>query len=369
MTRILDIPLSSFRFPFGTHPSLIRDRLGDPKDRAPNYDERFDFSTFFYDCYHDPETGSVTLQCPSLWNFELLLPDVVWTLDGASTSIAEIRPTFRGNAIRFEPSPRPERLAFQHPLFEGEVVVNGDDLAAFEGRNAIFTISKNNRISWVKDWLAYYVAEHGANALVLYDNGSTDYSVEELGAGISEVEGIEVAAIVRADFPFGPGGKGRTNFDSKFLHMTMVELGRRRFLARARAVLNVDIDEFVYSRSGQNIFDATAAHHQGYVRMAGAWVHAGAVEGEIRHADHRFSRKGRDPGTSAKWCVVPDGPLKSYYWRTHRIISRQDPVSEDFAFWHFRQISNGWDYARDGLDPAELEENPRLISTLNRLFG
>ena len=139
MTQILDVQLSSFRFPFGTHPSLIRDRLGDPRDRAPNYDDRFDFSTFFYDCYYDPDAGAVTLQCPSLWNFERLLADVAWMLDNNPTSVADIRPTFRGNAVVFAASDRPDRLAFTHPLFQGEVAVNGDDLAAFAGKNAIFT--------------------------------------------------------------------------------------------------------------------------------------------------------------------------------------------------------------------------------------
>ncbi len=48
------------------------------------------------------------------------------------------------------------------------------------GTDALFTLFKNNKLSWIQDWLHYNQKVHGANAVVFPDNVSTDYSREEL---------------------------------------------------------------------------------------------------------------------------------------------------------------------------------------------
>ena len=367
---VLDIMPNAFRLPM-THPSLMRDRLGAFDQRSPGYDDRYDFSTLFYDCYLDEARGEIVLICPTLLNFTLLIQDTHFSTAAGPAAPVSIRPLFRGSEVRLRPvDSAPDSLFFRHPFFQGEVTIARPDFDRFRGLNAIFAISKNNRLAWIADWLRYYVTEHAAEALVLYDNASTDYEIADLQSTIAAVNGLKAAAIVRADFPFGPGGTGKINFDSKFLHMTMVELGRRRFLRHARAVLNVDIDELVYSSIGESVFDATRAAENGYLRMGGNWAFALPTEGgEIRHKHHAFRQRGRDRGVNCKWCVVPDGALANHTWRTHRIISRTDPVSQIFRFWHFRQISTGWDYARDALDTDQLKPDPILQETMARVFG
>ena len=108
----------------------------------------------------------------------------------------------------------------------------------------------------------------------------------------------------------GPGGAGNANFNSKFLHMTMVELARRRLLAEARAVLNVDIDELVISRSGRSIFDATVDSPQGYHRIGGQWAYAlpPYAESFPRHADHRYARKDGKPRVKV-WLYADGYPV------------------------------------------------------------
>ena len=153
--------------------------------------------------------------------------------------------------------------------------------------------------------------------------------------------------------------------------MTMVELGRRRLLGDARAVLNVDIDELVYSRSGQSIFEATVASEQGYTRVNGQWAYADLPpDGQlVRHNDHYAIRSDGRPKVNRKWCVAPKGPLEGRAWLTHRIVSRKDPCDPDFGFWHFRRISNNWDYDREDFDTNLLEVDTRLVATMQRVFG
>ena len=172
---------------------------------------------------------------------------------------------------------------------------------------------------------------------MIYDNGSTAYPLDVLTTALADLDGMQAVAVVNADFPFGPGGSGKTNFISKFLHMTMVELGRRRLLSTARAVLNVDIDELVYARNGESIFDATVKSEKGYIRFGGRWVYADPPNDSalIVHADHWAMRKDGRPNVNRKWCVAPLGPLNGRLWLTHRIISRKDPKHPNFGFWHF----------------------------------
>lgn len=367
----LDLTLSSFVFD-GHHPSHYRDRIGLPEERDPNYDNRYDFHTLIYDCYFDPGAGEVILICPTLLNFRQLIERAEFRIDGTPAAIKQIGDLSRGNFITFSaPSDNPQTLSLSHELFKGELAINPLHTDVFAGKNAVYAISKDNRLEWIADWARYYVNEHGANAFVIYDNHSTAYPMEALKDTLQSVDGVEATAIVRAWFPFGPGGAGNTNFNSKFLHMTMVELGRRRLLAEARAVLNVDIDELVYSHSGTSIFDATAASEQGYVRIDGRWAFAevpadGAL---VRHADHQFIRSDGKPKVSRKYCVAPTGPLKGRPWLTHRIISRRDPTDPDFGFWHFRRITNNWDYNREDFDTNLLETDTRLTRTMSRVYG
>lgn len=371
MTRVLDLELSSLIFE-GDDPALIRERIGTAENRDPNYDARYDFRTFIYDCYFDADLGQIVLICPKLLNFSKLLQDVVCLVDGQKVEISRVMEISRGSLVLLKASAEsPAELQIRHPLFSGTLKVNAQHNDAFAGKNVVYAISKDNHLDWIQDWLRYYVKEHGANALVLYDNHSTAYSMEDLKTAVSEVDGISVFGLVRAWFPFGPGGSKNTNFNSKFLHMTMVELGRRRLLGDARAVLNVDIDELVYSKSGQSIFDATAASELGYTRVNGEWAYADLpADGQlVRHNDHYAIRSDRRPKVSRKWCVAPTGPLKGRAWLTHRIISRKDPCDPDFGFWHFRRISNNWDYDREEFNADLLEVDTRLVETMARVFG
>ena len=369
--QLHDLTLSSLVFD-RSHPALQRDRIGPVDERHENYDDRYDFHTLVYDCFQDPLRGEVVLLCPALLNFRRLIDQASFSLDGQNVTPTGIETLSRGSLITFAyDGHNPGTLRISHPLFERDLTIGSALHDEFAGRNALFAISKDNRLEWIADWLRYYVSEHGADAVVLFDNQSTAYSMEELGRTLSAVPGIAVAAIVRAWFPFGPGGTGNTNFDSKFLHRTMMELGRRRILAQARAALNVDIDELVFSRSGQSVFDATVASEKGYVRFDGRWAYADAPgAGQIiRHGDHLYRRTDGRPKVSRKWCLAPTGALSTRQWLTHRIISLKDPTDPDFGFWHFRRISSNWDYNREDFDEALLEKDTRLIDTMARVFA
>ncbi|MEM7645229.1 MAG: hypothetical protein AAF366_22395 [Pseudomonadota bacterium] len=184
---------------------------------------------------------------------------------------------------------------------------------------------------------------------------------------LASVEGLKAAAILRARYPFGPTAENKTAYDALFLQRALAELGRRRFLGRARAVLNVDVDELFHSRTGRSVFEATVASAAGYLRADAEWVYAVGTEGSVRHRDHgHVSATGR-PKANRKWCVVPDGPQAGRQWLTHFLGSRKDPVDPDFVMWHFRQVSTSWKADRSAGDLA-LVPDPDLTAAMDRAF-
>lgn len=366
--EIIDLNFSSFVFD-RSHPSLIRDRIGPFEERHSSYDDTYDFDTLFYDVYFDRSTSQVVLVSPPLLNFKRLIEDTEFFIDEHAVQINSVVDISRGSLIFIDAEDyTPQQLSFQHPRFSGEVQINCTSLDAFAGKNAVYAISKNNHLEWIIDWLTYYANAHDANAVVLYDNASTDYTIDELTQAITSVQGIDTVAIGRANFPFGPRGTSNTDYKSLFLQRTMAEIGRRRLLLKSRAVLNVDIDELMYSHSRQSIFDATVASQEGYVRANAVWVYVDPTEikDTPSFSAHRYVSGTGRPKANRKFCIDPQGPLVGKQWLTHFINSRRDPVDPDFVMWHFSKISTGWKYDRSWLSGPDLKECPELINAMEK---
>ncbi len=66
--------------------------------------------------------------------------------------------------------------------------------------------------------------------------------------------------------------------------------------------------------------------------------------------------------------ISTQGPLKGKLWRKHRITSLKDPISDEFEFRHFRNLTNSWNYDRSDWDASKMEEDDLLISTLSKVF-
>lgn len=322
---------------------LERDLIGSSEHHDEQFLARYDRKTLFYDCFVGPCAQKIYLLGPPLLNFRPMVEEAEFSLDGKIIPIDEIRDLSRCSVVVLN-CPAGRELSIRHDLFGGRLAVNPSFADGFSGLNGLYSISLNNRLEWIEDWLSYYVRVHGLQTLVLADNGSTDYSMKDLRATIASVAGLHKAVILDARFPFGPTAENKTAYAALFLQRSLAELGRLRFFARSRAVMNADIDELVYSKSGQSIFDATVASNAGYLRANAKWVYADVQPGQnfARHFDHRYVSVSGKPKANRKWCVVPNGPQAGRQWRTHFINSRKDPVDPDFTLWHFRNVSTSW---------------------------
>ncbi|MEM1075091.1 MAG: hypothetical protein AAF665_03920 [Pseudomonadota bacterium] len=364
--RALDLELSGFRFP--TASDIRRRLVGIPEHHDAKFASQYDETTLFYDCFLDSEAREVLLLGPPLLNFKKYVKQIEFEIDGCPVGIKEIRKRSRCSIVALH-AEAGQVLTLKHALFGGTLPIGRSYVSDFAGTNCLYTISLNNRLEWIADWLTYYVKSHGADAVILSDNGSTDYSIQDLQNCLASVPGLRQTAILRARYPFGPTAANKSGYAALFLQRSLAELGRLRFLQKARAVVNADIDELFYSESGRSVFDAAVASETGYLRANAQWVYApnAGSAGFARHCDHtHISASGR-PKANRKWCVVPDGPQQGRQWLTHFLGSSDDPVDQEMTLWHFRQVSTSWKYDR-GMSDISLEPCLDLQAEMQRVF-
>lgn len=345
--------------------------------RNETYATRFDWDTVFYDVYRAGK--HVVFQGPPLLN-------LFDHLAGA----APLRGAFgfpRFRARHFSDKKRGEiwlksdadRFHIDCPLGQFDITVQPDMAHIFAGRRVITTLSKDNDLRWIGDWTRFYARLHGADGVLVYDNGSSAYGLDELQATLEEAVPGMAAMAVSWPFPYGPQGglagavNGvETDWDSDFCQTGSLQHARFRFLRDARSVLNVDIDELVLSKSGASIFAATENSKHGFTKFAGCWIGTyapgGTTRETCRHADFTFRDLPDVFECPPKWCVAPaKGDRRSYSWSVHNLFGARANrvISSDFTYRHMRAITNSWKedrWAADGNDPASLPHDTELAA-------
>lgn len=263
------------------------------------------------------------------------------------------------------------------------VTIANNASAFFQGSNVLFAISKNNRLEWIADWARFHAVNQGTNAVIVFDNGSTDYGLTEIEAALASVPRIERIAVLPASFPFGRKDEWvqKDQFWSQFLQPAMFLVMFRRFAQAAHGILNCDIDELAVPSPHGNVYDTAARSRSGTVYYQGAWVAAVADEGRTapyRHSD--FRRLEADPGrgmsSTHKWAMAPrrrwlerlDVHPYPHFLQNRPMGTRHKPT--DVFIAHFRGISTSWKYDRQVQDAvgADLPVEPALAQALDLAF-
>ena len=78
----------------------------------------------------------------------------------------------------------------------------------FRGKRVMVTMSKDNDLAWIRDWVEFHTRNHGCDAVLLYDNGSTQYEAAKLQEIVAAIPGVDAALVVTWPFSYGPGGGG-----------------------------------------------------------------------------------------------------------------------------------------------------------------
>jgi hypothetical protein len=359
-----------------------------PQFRGDNFDREFDATTLFYDAV-DLGKGEAVLLAPPFLNLAGHLAATTFFSEGKPCR-AEIKNLDRHAQIWLQ-GVRGETLRAAGPLGDFTLRLSRHDHDLFAGRRVTFTMSKDNPIEWILDWVRFNRDVHGADAVLIYDNGSTSYDGAALSEALQSMAGLACAIVVEWPFRYGPqGSNARDHWDSDFCQLGAWEHARWCFLQHARSAMNSDIDELVLSRSGRSVFEAAERSPLGFVRYKGRWIigvdghDADSGDRLPRHRDFSilmppdyswsWLRGRRDLNRClAKWTVVPARCPRHVQWHVHGIASWLPsylPCSRNFSFGHFREIGSNWKYQRTSrvaFDPAVHVADQLLLKTCARV--
>jgi len=356
------------------HSTLRRDSPRPVEFRQEGYGSAFDEYTLFYDVFQANvgPGGWVVLLGPPWLNLFPLLQDL--RIGGQSLAHMEAMMCFRDRCADIWVQARPgDQLTLGLASETMSVPFQRDHCALYEGRRVLYTLSRDNDMAWVRDWVGFHVRNHGADGVLVYDNNSSKYDPVDLEQLLRATFPHVETNVVRWPYPYGPGGySGKSWWDSDFCQAGAFQHARFRFLASASSVLNCDVDELVVSTRGERVFETTERTKLGYLCFGGRWISSASTADTEDRQNWRPARHGhyayleRLAGVCPlKWCVVPKECLLCDQWKTHRVSGKGDTecFSAEFAYRHFRAISTDWKYKRSQLvrvDPATHEFDAAL---------
>ncbi len=344
-------------------------------DRTAGYDAAFDFDTLFYDVFRTADPRQVVCLGPPPLNCEAALSKLIVRLPGTGAVVdwsylppRSLRQPSAKVVLTGEYLAAAGSVIFEIAGHRSEVAIQPGGGPRFSGRRVVTTLSKDNPLAWICDWAQFNARVHGADAVLLYDNGSQAYDLAELRRALEAVPGVAEALVVPWHFPYGPGvGAGNVQ-DSFYCQPGSLDHARRRFCALARGVLNVDIDELPVLPAGGSIFDRAEASGKAVTLFAGLWTESAApAAGLLRHSDCLHSERWRSALRGilpfrqflrTKWIVLPGHCPEDADWGVHDIypaspLAKAREVSwkgyaRSLLYRHFRPINTGWKPRRRG---------------------
>lgn len=314
------------------------------KRLTEHYLAHYDRHTLIYDCFYDDRSQRFVFTAPRLLNLWPIIKQHLY-LDGEPYRGAFKRRVFQRGEQFSVPGHHGQVVELRHPSWSQRVNVRPSLRAVFAGLDTLLAMNRNNDLEWIRQWAAFHARAHGAEGVVVIDNGSTRYSAEAVLTTLQGVTGLKSVAVIEANFPYGPvDNSGKAIVSPRFLQTSMLNLVRQDCFADARAVLSVDIDELVVSETGASVFDAAVNSQLGLVSFREQKVYALGGEGQSRpQSEHTATLPGQPPGNT-KWCLASQGFLNRFSWAVHRFGGPFFPLTEtsDFRYLHCQHATTGW---------------------------
>jgi hypothetical protein len=325
--------------------------------RPQTYVDAYESHALFYDCFWHHDGRRVLLVGPPPVNLDYTAI-AFRAVDNKLASRTHVTASVCITELADVPAGTREiRVSFSGHDFV--LPVQPNSCADLSGSRLIFTINKNNELSWIREWALWHARHHAADAVVLVDNASTRYDLDELRATLAAVPGIRNIALHSWPYKFGPIDPAVFNFPewSRFLQLCSMSMVLRRYGMLSHALLDCDIDELATTRSGTTAFDVAKHSPGGLVVCRGTWVEALPERGYPPSPSHRAYRHIQaDPkkalSPQRKWALDPSRPWVQQlsvhpYWHWVEGRSRDaKSMPADLSYFHFRGINTNWKDSR-----------------------
>ena len=264
----------------------------------------------------------------------------------------------------------------------------------FAGLNTILAFRLEEPAETVVDWLAYHARHHAMDAALIVNRTPDGHAA--FAAAVSD--GIAASrldlrvVVLESSVPLGKSGMGpeshpflapdapgkdrmeqpapdpwRAPLGEGLIH----EIAKWRFLARARAVLTLDVTDILVPAYGTtNAFDLCREAENGVVMLIGRRIYPWRVrEGQRERFGDHICRQFDSRRGIARWGVAPDRAGLDNTWRTVRVaFARPDP-GETVPFWRAMGIRVPGRKASELAPKTSLIEDPELLDIATRVFG
>ena len=352
--------------------------------RQSDFEAKFDYLTVCYDVFHGPDGKQILLLGPPTLNLQpMMRAGRISAQPSGVPCPFELRELNRHAQIWISAPEGTEAIAIESDIGSVSLKVQPNYCSIFENKRVIVVLSKDNSIDWIIDWARFYQEVHGADAVLIYDNDSTEYTSEELHQRLKEAVDIDPIVIVSWPYLFGPIGNGTDYWDSNFCQIGALEHARWRLLQNAKSVINADIDELVIAPPDHSVFEMAERSREGLVAYGGVWVvgvdgpqgtlKAGRQESAPpRYKDFKYAVVPNAAKCPNKWTVVPQACPPGSQWTMHRVLEMENRQYDDIVYRHFAQISTSWKYDRTGTERYDARrhvEDIELTRLLTNVFG
>lgn len=346
LARLEGMVATGYGVPARRLPRLAHWRTDDPSLR-----DRYDTDTLVYGGVYMPRARSLRVFAPAPLNLRSVLKRADWRGDGHALPKPSLRRFKRYATLDFDAPSPVHHLTMALDGWTATCVVAQADHASFAGCNVLYTMSQDNSLDWICDWVMYHHRSHGADAVIISDNRSTTYTAQDLLDRLSGLGVLRSALVQTVPYRYGPSSQICARASSaRFLQSAVANYVRDAWLGQARAVLSCDIDELVVSNRSASIFDAARAARLGVVTFPGYWRFCDPGLDAPRHADHRFLRDDCAKPCPSKYVWRPDGPFGDWSLMTHGLEAvPRGWVSGAPEFWfaHCHGITTKWKAGRD----------------------
>lgn len=338
--------------------SHVRTPITPAVARGFDFERRFDHLTLFYDIFREDNADSSLALGPHVPAH--IDPDTdIHFLDVSSGEQvrAEYLPSrghIHGDMYRLRTTDMAQSLTVRIGGQETYVAIQPNLSSLFAGRRVLTNRARNDPIPWIVDWAWYHVHEFGFNAILHYDNGSTDYTADDVAHALRQIPGLEVVIVLPWPYPMEPplavvpatGHLFWHQLKDRWAESARLEHQRRRFLSRAEMVLVADTDELLLQRNPhRSIDDLFSTPETAWVRFMSEVIvnTADPPNRLIRHRDLSWVR--REPAfKTPKYLVIPERCPDEARWWLHDVAWAPgvDVAENDFVVAHFIALTTGW---------------------------
>ncbi len=258
--------------------------------------------------------------------------------------------------------------------------------AFLAGCNVGLAVRLEERVGTAVDWLKWHRDQHGMTGALIVDRAEQPGFAAKLKRASADMGDISIL-VVRPSVPLGKAGLGREAdpfyapdapgrdrmsapapdpWLAPLGEVILYEVLRHRFLADARAVMNIDLSDLLakHSGSGPTVFDAALSSESGVVALSGRHAYPWRLPRgrSVGFADHIclvFDRAS----LRRRWCVAPAKVDPSAYWRLLRIAGAAADPKQNWLFWRCMALRHPGQRVAVLVPKSALIENEQLRET------